>query len=285
MQKNFDKYVFKESKNLISYLETLGKTKYNIYNDLFSKLNHVDVFYDTGFGFSESEKSVHQTFPITISSRKDLKSLRIDPSDKFCIVKVKAIKYNNQLLTFDTNAFYNNEDYYFFNTIDSNILVKLPENITEAGSFNFDMDVYNLNSEILSSIKELDFRIKEKDDKLIQQSEMIKTQNTFLATQNQFISGQNVVIRSYTSQITEKNTQINDLTSQITEKNTQLTELTTQINEFSIQLDEEKSKFEKLSNDLYKVKEELIAIYNSRSWKLTKPLRAIVCFIKKLIVH
>ena len=46
----------------------------------------IEVFYDTGNGFSEIEKDVFYQFPINIFPPNNLQAIRIDPSCKYCTV-------------------------------------------------------------------------------------------------------------------------------------------------------------------------------------------------------
>lgn len=76
--------------------------KKNIYT--IESHEYIDVFYDTGNGFSEAEKDTFSQFPITVFSKEGLRSIRIDPSAQHCIVKDIVVKTENEAVSFTTNA-------------------------------------------------------------------------------------------------------------------------------------------------------------------------------------
>jgi len=101
---------------------------------------HVQVFFDTGNGFSEAE-SIHlmdayqnendALVDITIPS--NIRKLRLDPADAACVVKIHTLKWNGETKTpinkhLRTNGTRINNDCYLFKTTDPQLHFHIKKN-------------------------------------------------------------------------------------------------------------------------------------------------------------
>ncbi|HBJ77297.1 MAG TPA: hypothetical protein DDY68_05950, partial [Porphyromonadaceae bacterium] len=131
------------------------KRNYPLYYNRFSC---IEVFYDTGKGFSEGEKDVFSEFPITIYSRDNLRALRVDPSCNYCSVRIRSIKAEGEEIPFSTNANFIDREEYFFNTNDPQIYIDVRPN---AEKYEFDMEVLQLNAEFAGKLSHTQCTLKE----------------------------------------------------------------------------------------------------------------------------
>ena len=130
--------------------------------------NYIDVFYDTGNGFSGEEKDTFVQFPVTVSAPTNLRALRIDPLARHCIVQGVSLKADGKEMGFSSNAYFADENICYFDTSDPQLYVELPEE--SVSSFTFDMKVFELNQSVAMHIKKLhdsDFAQKSEPQKTI----------------------------------------------------------------------------------------------------------------------
>lgn len=121
----------------------------------------IDVFYDTGNGFSEAEKDRFYQFPFAVFTKENLRSIRIDPSDHYCIASDISIKAGDDTIDFTTNAYMQKNGSYFFNTADPQIYVELKDVVQP---IHLNMIVSPINEIVALTIQELqnvaeDFRL------------------------------------------------------------------------------------------------------------------------------
>ena len=211
-QTSFTRYVQKNHLQLSDFTRYMRKNIINPY--VLENQDYIDVFYDTGNGFSEAEKDTFYQFPVTIFPKENLHSIRIDPSVHHCIVSDISIRAGEKSLSFTTNAYMQKNGDYFFNTSDSQIYVDLHNE--SAPYITFNMKVFALDETCSAAIAE-----------------------------------QNVTIENLRSIADDFRCQL--------EQRIRQTELAIQAK-----------------------REELNAIYASRSWKITKPLRFVGKMLRKL---
>ena len=113
--------------------------------------DYIDVYYDTGSGFLKSEKDTFYQFPVTVFPKENLRSVRIDPSARHCIVSNISIKSGEKHLPFTANAYMQKNGSYFFNTPDSQIYVDLQSENNLP--LTVDMKVYQIDSENSATIE------------------------------------------------------------------------------------------------------------------------------------
>ena len=115
--------------------------------------NYIDVFYDTGNGFSEEEKDTFYQFPVTVPAPSNLRALRIDPLARHCIVQGVSLKADGKEMSFSSNAYLEDEHICYFDTSDPQLYVELPKELVS--SFTFDMKVFELNQSVATRIKKM----------------------------------------------------------------------------------------------------------------------------------
>lgn len=121
----------------------------------------IDVFYDTGNGFSGEDKETFYQFPIAILLKENLRSVRIDPSAQYCIVSDISIKSGENELDFTTNAYMQKGSSYFFNTADSQIYIEPPKD--GYPTLYVDMLVSTISEKTALEIEGQKSRIQEQD--------------------------------------------------------------------------------------------------------------------------
>jgi hypothetical protein len=204
-------------------------------NDLHKNVYPIQVYYDTGSGFSEEESKVYWTDmtesnegTIEVDITPEVLAIRVDPVDKPCVVNVLEFEGNDNVMesmNYHTNACYKLSDNYIFDTDDPQFLI-------------------NINSKENKKIKIIlriePFSIETRD-----------WLNTYLNNED--------FSRNVFKQTEEKNRQLEEKNRQIIEKNNEI---------------EEKRHLLAIENEKYLVQlainEELL---DSTSWKITRPLR------------
>lgn len=136
--------------SFLNFSQVIRKPVLNPY--VIEQFDYIDVFYDTGNGFSEAEKDTFYQFPIAIVPKGNLRSIRIDPSAHHCIVSDISIRAGEESLPFTTNAYMQKYNAYFFNTNDSQIYVDISRH--EKSTLQFDMKVFPLDETTSATIAE-----------------------------------------------------------------------------------------------------------------------------------
>ncbi len=138
---------FDEASKII--YEKMSKIYYPFFENV-KQINSINVFYDTGSGFSEYEKDVFYHFPVELNVGAEVRSIKIKPCSRFCIVKDISIKVDAKDLPFTTNAYRQDGGTFYFDTDDPQIC--LSSNIRGRGG-NFCMTVFYLDAETSGAIR------------------------------------------------------------------------------------------------------------------------------------
>lgn len=128
--------------------EKMSKIYYPFYENV-KQISSINVFYDSGSGFSEYEKDVFYHFPINFHVTDSIKSIMIRPCTRFCIVKDISIKIDGKDFSFTTNAYRQNGGTFYFDT--DNPIISFIPNIQ--GELNVFMNVFYVDKETSNSIK------------------------------------------------------------------------------------------------------------------------------------
>lgn len=185
--------------------------------------NCIEVFFDTGNGFSEEEKQVFYNFPIEISLPNNLKALRVDPTYFACSLFVKYIRDEfGKDLTYSTNGLLIQKDSILFNTNDPQIFINILKETSKIlldisykpiDDFIFD-EVNNLNKQIEKRNQQIEDQIRqiEKQNQQIEkQNQQIEDQNQHIENQNQLIKNQNLCLENQNQQILGLSTEVSNL--------------------------------------------------------------------------
>ncbi|BDC96127.1 glycosyltransferase family A protein [Treponema saccharophilum] len=290
------------SENFVLAEQGIKKKLSHLFYPFYNKIcgnDFIQVFFDTGNGFSEFETAIFSTFPIELKSRENLESLRIDPSARHCIVKDISIKSENTDLSFTTNAYMQKNNAYFFNTTDPQIYVDISGH--EKSNFFFNMKVFALDETCSAAIAEQNATIAEQNATIAEQNATIAEQNATIAEQNATIAEQNATIAEQNSTIAEQNATIAEQNSTIAEQNATIAEQNSTIAEQNSTIAEQSATIANLranATDLQCQLEEQIwqsdlaiqakqreinSIYASHSWRITKPLRFVTRILRKVL--
>ena len=140
---------FEEATKIIH--EKMSRIYYPFYENI-RQISSINVFYDTGNGFSEYEKDVFYHFPIDINVTGDMRSIMIKPCNRYCIVKDTFIKIDNNDLPFTTNAYSHIGSAFYFDT--DNPLITIQIQHPASGTLHCDAKVFSLDEETAKQIKE-----------------------------------------------------------------------------------------------------------------------------------
>jgi len=131
--------------------EKMSRIYHPFYENV-KQISSINIFYDTGNGFSEYEKDVFYHFPIDINVTEDMRSIMIKPCNRYCIVKDTFIKIDNNDLPFTTNAYSHIGSAFYFDT--DNPLITIQIQHPASGTLHCDAKVFSLDEETAKQIKE-----------------------------------------------------------------------------------------------------------------------------------
>lgn len=149
---NFQRITNTESYEQASF--QIGKKLADVFHpfsEILERQDFIEIYFDTGNGFSENEKAVFSSFPVEIKTRRNLKGLRIDPSLRPCIVRGISLKADGKELPYaSSNAWRSDGGALWFDTYDPQLYLELPDE--QPSSFTFDMRVIQLDEQSMHDI-------------------------------------------------------------------------------------------------------------------------------------
>ena len=162
--------------------------------------------------------------------------------------------------------------------------------------YEIDRDNKGMDIGCEAKINNQDFVVIRLSDKLNEQESVIDNQNNKLNEQRSVIDDQNNKLNEQRSVIENQNTKLDEQHSVIEYQNAKLkeqsniienqySEIQTRENRISVLTVETREKsdtIDALRQQLEQTKNELDSLYNSRSWKITTPLRKIFTFFRKV---
>lgn len=263
------------------------------------------AFYlDLGEGFNEKSKIVKG---VTLNDRRfniyvdlsnigSIKELRFDPCEYSCKVKIDSIASNLQdLKAIPENANFTDDNYdifmhfdpiYKLNSSDISEIkyVEISGEIIKTSTFDMGAyfnklvtDIKEKSNKIDSVNTELNEVIKTKDNEINIINEKIKTMSFSIEEQNNKIDSLNKelneVIQSKDNEINIINEKIQTMSLVIAEKNNIIEKLNNFFYNCNKELKEKLNDINILSEEYNALSNQLNSLYNSKSWKLTKPLR------------
>lgn len=147
-------------------------------------------------------------------------------------------------------------------------------------------EIESLNNQILEKNNLSDYQMA----KINAQSSIIDNQNTKLNEQNALIYSQNERLNEQVAVIDSQHVRLDEQTKAIEQQNLRLCEQIKKIEEYKNQIcslsEELKSNIENAARMRQRIEHqqaELNSLYNSKSWKITAPLRMIFSFVRKLL--
>ena len=255
------------------------------------------IYFDEGMGFEESNKVSYQYnvnesqgyIDIYTKVKSNVKSIRFDPIEgKNCIISSINIYSNIGVLNYSLNngfefnkllVFDNTDPQISIDTSDLNIeWINIEANI-KVFNFKATIEIFSELRDILkreSKIKEIEIRLKNKrididnlNSVIDKQDELIEEMNKSIAEKNKVIEEREYILKEKCNLITNQNVAIED-------KERHIQNITSELNKYIEHYKSAISQRNQLIHDYN-------TIINSSAWKITKPLRVILDFIKKVL--
>ena len=139
-----------------------------------------------------------QKFEFDLKDKNNIKSLRLDPLNDFSIVKINQIYFNNiasQDFT-NSNAIFNEDNVYFFNTDDSQIYINLPFNVS-INTFSIEIQYLKIGKDSVNDISNAFHKILESKEQIIQNlNNKIENNNIIIQNQNKELESKEQIIQS-----------------------------------------------------------------------------------------
>lgn len=275
MDTSFHQYVLK------------GYTPLNVMYPSFNRLNYhikefasdyvpgrVQVFYDSGNGFTEDNssfincKKTEEEFILNISLEPNVKMVRIDPTDKHCILKLSElcldeedVAQEGKDIKFWINGDLIGENLYLFNTDDPQIVIPEAQNVKQ---IKMKFRITNINMGLAQHLSDC---IREKSDRII---EVEKSIIAYEKEKNELIQ----------KSVEEKETLLKDYTNEITTIISKYKDEITAIiddyaNDKAVLLKKYDDDCATITQKYEDEVEKNRLLVSSMSWKITKPFRTI----------
>ena len=257
-EKKFATYV--QNASFLNFAESIRKQVVNPY--LIEADDSINVYYDTGNGFSEADKDTFFQFPVTVFPREQLKAIRIDPSLRPCIVRGISLKADGKEFSYaSNNAWRSDGGALWFDTDDPQLYLELPDE--QPSSFTFDMRVIQLDEQSMHDI--------------YQQNEIIKEQGGTIESQDATISRLGEIINERDSTVEQQGTVIREQLATIESQDATISKLGEDFQSYI------RAHISAAESAVRKKQEQLAVLYASRSWRLTRPLRAVAGCMRKVL--
>lgn len=236
-----------------------------------NRKDNVQVFYDSGKGYSEEDSykwdkiNNSEYYNIDLVNELSLSSIRIDPSHYKGCFEIGRVRINGEEVTEGVGGNYCScfNGIYVFEKDDPNIIITFPEQLL-VKTISFELTF--LNFEIGSLIKLL------KSEKL-SLSEIYR--NDF-EEKKKLLETMHSQITDLSSLVASNNEHINFLTQKNIDKEAEYKEVSNKYREVSNKYEDSKVEMESLRASYEEVQKTLDQVYHSRSWKVVK-------FLKKLV--
>jgi len=288
LQFNFLKYVY----GLNNYsLENYKKEVFLFNNDKLynnSKMFESKLYIDIGEGFKEEtsilakadvyKKHLSVKFNL-ISYNNEFYSFRWDPiENNLCKVKIKSISFqllNGKYERYDLKHVTNNgitdkEEWVIFYTFDPMFFIPIKKQI-KLLHIEADWDFipnYELEKRFLGIIKVLNKKIEGKNQEIKEKVIEIEAKNQEIKEKDIKIEGKNQEIKEKNKELKEKNLKIENTLQEIKLKNLEILSLS--------------KKIEIKNQEIGDKTQQIKKLLNSKSWKITAPLRKLYLIVIKL---
>ena len=242
------------------------------------------MYLDTGNDFNADEVIEKTIFvedkgnfyaKYIFDSDKPIKKLRFDPGDDLISLHVEGIKVNGVIQNEITASLSKYDGkFYDFLTCDPQIIFPA-ENLTGRITVEiFAVIDKNYKLRFNTYFSEKDQQISALNSEILRLNQWGKD----LERANSELHSLNVQLNSHNEEL---NAQINNRNLQIEDLNAQIINLNTQIEKLNNQNKVANEHIDNLTAENVRLNGILNEILNSKSWKVTKPLRKIGTFLKK----
>lgn len=164
-------FIYEIRKNQINKISDFSD-KYRV-----NSVNFIQLFLEDKNGFLEENSIKHsvdlnneiQKIEFDLKDKNDIKSLRLDPLNDYCIIKINEIRLNNIIYKdfINTNAFFKEDNLYYFNTDDSQIYISLPSDIL-IDTFSIEIQYLKIGKDIIIDVSNAFFKIFNEKEQNIQ---------------------------------------------------------------------------------------------------------------------
>jgi hypothetical protein len=118
--------------------------------------------------YSVKQNNEIQKFEFDLKDKNNIKLLRLDPLNDYCVIKINEIRFNNIVYEdfINTNAIYKEDNLYYFNTDDSQIYINLPSHIT-IDTFFIEVQYLKMAKDSISDISNIFFKMLNVKDQTV----------------------------------------------------------------------------------------------------------------------
>lgn len=284
MEVNFQKYILGELMPLRDIYEINAHKNVNLQQIIENKTMNdfkstVQVFCDYGNGFSEEQSCSYLldkhgkiSFEITITS--DIKQVRIDPVNAMSIVNINSIiGYNEEsyLVEYNINGIKINSETNLFTTDDPQIIITDIKENTSKIELKFGVQIISkeIAINLCEFLKDQESIINDKENTIKNKEDIIKIKEDIIQNKENVIKDKEEIIQNKLVEIEEKENHIRNLNSIVDNYKVHYNSAIAQRDDLTIRLLQKEAEYN--------------SIVNSTSWKITKPIRVVLDYTKKLL--
>ena len=240
-------------------------------NDLAKHVFSSKIYYNTGKGFNESEGisfevkngRVNQDIHLPMK----VKSIRFDPIEgEFCVVKNIEIVTNNGVISPVSINGFKIDEFYVFESTDPQYVIDFEGKVTQW----VELRAY------IKIIKDIDMQL------LLSKFHKIRTLKEKIGELQEVLK-QKKILQEVLRKEAELQSEIENYRNKYGDSINEIIELRKEAENYKIQYNTELNKRTKLSNQLGIIERMYQTISNSTCWRITKPIRMFLDFVKKLI--
>lgn len=259
----------------------------------------IEIFWDFGSGFSINnvnrfllgEKAL-SALDLIVDVPDGAAALRFDPvPDEGCIVSRLCMSCNGQMLTLHSTNGCDFEEVYCFDNADPQFIFALPEGIGRHLHITAAISVSSELCNLFDQLENENTQLQTENTQLQTENAQLQTENSQLQMENSQLQMENSQLQTENSQLQTKNTQLqtdnSQLQTDISQLQTENDNQRTFINELQLSSEQQQNCNNLLEQELAVVKAEIErlshdydVISNSDFWKITKPLRTCLDFLK-----
>lgn len=233
-----------------------------------------------------------------ISEYPNIKELRFDPTEgHFCQVEIISAVTNSgnvELLPEvsvkkgNADVFFNTDpQYYIFSSCNGFLEIRFK--LCLLSNFDAEQNIRDyvksqnsISKSYLNDIEQRNIIIDSQAAKLNEQSSVIENQNTKLNEQDSVIETQIAKLNEQGLLVENQFTKLNEQSGIIENQSSEIQARDNRISVLTMETMKKSDTIESLQQQLEQVRNELGSLYNSRSWKITTPLRKIFTFFRKI---
>ena len=227
-------------KGYLEYSKQYKKEILNIKDNIaIREYNFIQLFIDIGEGIIEKDSIIKSIDDIKNNIiifdtiyYKNIQLIRFDPLNNYSIVKINFIKVDDKELDIlNTNAFYQEDNIYYFNTIDPQIFLAINKNkintikidieyiaIGNLAKEKFSHIYQNILEKKLQKIENLNQNLSEKSQKIENSKQNLNEKSKKIENLNKNLNKKSKEIENLNQNLNEKSKEIENLNQNLNEK-------------------------------------------------------------------